>query len=74
MQPNTNTIARDPGVEKNCCIVPPNYFLETIGAPGTLRTIIIKPVPNDTHVQRYYVIVDEREERGFMWCPFIKHN
>ena len=45
----------------NCCIQQPHYYVE-IGRAGSTREIIIKPVPNATYVERYYVVVDEREE------------
>ncbi|KRY42983.1 Phosphatidylinositol phosphatase PTPRQ, partial [Trichinella spiralis] len=49
---------------KLCCIVPPNYYVENIGDMDTLMPVIIKPVPNDTYVQRYFVVVDERDPSG----------
>ncbi|CDW52276.1 protein sidekick [Trichuris trichiura] len=49
-----------------CCIVPPPFFVDHIGDVDTTMSVLIKPVPNDTYVQRYFVVVDEREQGGFI--------
>lgn len=36
--------------EKACCVVAPDYYIDTLHDPGTTREIIIKPVPNDTNL------------------------
>lgn len=51
-------------LQKACCIVPPHYFVDHIGLGGTQWKVTIRPVPNDTTVLRYWVIVDRRETPG----------
>ncbi|GMS87185.1 hypothetical protein PENTCL1PPCAC_9360, partial [Pristionchus entomophagus] len=51
-------------VKKSCCIVPPPYFVENIGAVGTNWEVDVNPADTTDNVQRYYVMVDEREVAG----------
>uniref|UniRef100_A0A915K3H8 Fibronectin type-III domain-containing protein n=1 Tax=Romanomermis culicivorax TaxID=13658 RepID=A0A915K3H8_ROMCU len=55
---------RNPRPYDECCIVSPPYFVDFIGHSDTIWKIPLKPVPNDTYVNRYFVIVDERETPG----------
>ncbi|GMT18237.1 hypothetical protein PFISCL1PPCAC_9534, partial [Pristionchus fissidentatus] len=51
-------------VRRSCCIVPPPYFVENIGAVGTNWEIDVTPAQTEDNVQRYYVVVDERDPAG----------
>uniref|UniRef100_A0A915B8J5 Fibronectin type-III domain-containing protein n=1 Tax=Parascaris univalens TaxID=6257 RepID=A0A915B8J5_PARUN len=51
--------------KKGCCIVPPPYMVENIGAPGTFWEVDVGPVESQPqNISRYYVVVDEREPAG----------
>ncbi|CAJ0941669.1 unnamed protein product, partial [Mesorhabditis belari] len=57
-------ISEPPHIKASCCIVPPDYHVDNIGAPGTFMDIDVAPSPTDTNITRYYVVVDERDPPG----------
>uniref|UniRef100_A0A7E4VM27 Fibronectin type III domain protein n=1 Tax=Panagrellus redivivus TaxID=6233 RepID=A0A7E4VM27_PANRE len=58
------TVSEPPEIKEACCIVPPPYMVENIGAPGTWWEIDIRPAPTEKNITRYYVVVDERDPPG----------
>uniref|UniRef100_A0AC34QKY1 Fibronectin type-III domain-containing protein n=1 Tax=Panagrolaimus sp. JU765 TaxID=591449 RepID=A0AC34QKY1_9BILA len=58
------TVSEPPEIKEACCIVPPPFFVENIGAPGTWWEIDVAPAPTEKNITRYYVVVDEREPPG----------
>lgn len=36
--------------DRACCIVPPPYFVDEVGEEGTIMPVVIRAVPNDTHI------------------------
>ncbi|CAI5445350.1 unnamed protein product [Caenorhabditis angaria] len=51
-------------VRRSCCIVPPPYFVDNIGAPETYWEVDVNPAATNSNVSRYYVVVDERDPPG----------
>uniref|UniRef100_A0AC35GLZ5 Uncharacterized protein n=1 Tax=Panagrolaimus sp. PS1159 TaxID=55785 RepID=A0AC35GLZ5_9BILA len=58
------TVNEPPEIREACCIVPPPYHVENIGAPGTWWDVDIAPAKTDTNITRYYVVVDTRDPPG----------
>ncbi|CAB3401714.1 unnamed protein product [Caenorhabditis bovis] len=57
--------SREPAnIRRGCCIVPPPYFVDNIGAPNTYWEVDVNPAATDNNVTRYYVVVDERDPPG----------
>ncbi|CAJ0579194.1 unnamed protein product, partial [Mesorhabditis spiculigera] len=57
-------VSEPPHIKASCCIVPPPYYVDNIGAPDTFDFMEIAPSPTDTNITRYFVIVDERDPPG----------
>ena len=51
-------------IRRSCCIVPPPYFVDNIGAPETFWEVDVNRAATENHVTRYYVVVDERDPPG----------
>jgi hypothetical protein len=43
-------------VKENCCIVPPPYFVEQIGEPGTYWEVPIAPSPTHDNITYSYIL------------------
>uniref|UniRef100_A0A8R1HV11 Fibronectin type-III domain-containing protein n=1 Tax=Caenorhabditis japonica TaxID=281687 RepID=A0A8R1HV11_CAEJA len=62
--PKKMTSSEPINIRRSCCIVPPPYFVDNIGAPGTFWEVDVNPAATDNNVTRYYVVVDERDPPG----------
>ncbi|ULU01581.1 hypothetical protein L3Y34_001716 [Caenorhabditis briggsae] len=62
--PKKMTSSEPLNIRRSCCIVPPPYFVDNIGAPGTFWEVDVNPAATENNVTRYYVVVDERDPPG----------
>lgn len=44
------TVTEPPEIKENCCIVPPPYYVDNIGAPGTTWEISLEPAATETNI------------------------